>query len=178
MSKNSLPRILGALLLYEQTPETRALVDAPVGTKAGQFVDYLPREGKKLVALSDEQNGKVVVQPFNCVINAELLDLDEARAAASTEGTFEGLQKDGDPYGIMYIGLPKDTPQPEEDAEEEGEESGTDRAEAAPSVLPVGAEVHGGTGVGAEVHGAAEIPQPQPQPLAQPADTGSGGANN
>lgn len=108
MSKNSLPRILGALLLYEQTPETRTLVAAPVGTKAGQFVDYLPREGKKLVALSDEQNGKVVVQPFNCVINAELLDLDEARAAASTEGTFEGLQKDGDPYGIMYANAPLD----------------------------------------------------------------------
>ncbi len=108
----TLPKVLSALLKYEQTPETRVTVPAAVGTKAGQFVDYPPREGKKLVALSDEQNGVVVVQPFNCVIDASMLDLAEARAAASTEGTFEGLQKDGDPFGIMYVGLPQDNSTP------------------------------------------------------------------
>lgn len=112
----TLPKVLSALLKYEQTPETRVTVPAAVGTKAGQFVDYPPREGKKLVALSDEQNGVVVVQPFNCVIDASMLDLAEARAAASTEGTFEGLQKDGDPFGIMYVGLPQDNSTPEYNA--------------------------------------------------------------
>lgn len=149
----TLPKVLSALLKYEQTPETRVTVPAEAGTKAGQFVDYPAREGKKLVALSDEQNGVVVVQPFNCVIDASMLTLADVQAAASTEGTFEGLQKDGDPYGIMYIGLPKDTPTEDD---EEGEESGTDRAESAPSVPSVGAEVHGGAGVGVEANGTAE----------------------
>lgn len=102
----TMPKVLSALLKYEQTPETRVTVAAETGTKAGQFVDYPPREGKKLVALSDEQNGVVVVQPYNCVIDASLLNLEEAAAAASTEGTIEGLQKDGDAYGIVYTNVP------------------------------------------------------------------------
>lgn len=118
MSQHTMPPIASALLLYEQTPQTRVLVDAPAGTKAGQFVDYPPPEGKKLVALSDERGGKVIVQPFNCVIDAARLNLDEARAAASTEGTFAGLQKDGDPHGIMYANAPADTPRPPPETEQ------------------------------------------------------------
>ena len=81
-------------------------VSAAKGTKAGTFVDYPLREGKKLLALTDEQDGKVVVQPHNCVINLALVAESAVNAAASTGGNLAGLQKDGDPYGIVYQGTP------------------------------------------------------------------------
>ena len=59
----------GAFIKYEATQLTRVAVGAAKGTKAGAFVDYPLREGKKLLALTDEQDGKVVVQPHNCIVN-------------------------------------------------------------------------------------------------------------
>lgn len=90
---------------YEAAYQTRVEVPAAPGTKAGTFVEY-PLRGKKLVALSDERDGKVVVQPHNCVIDVSLIAVADINAAA-TGNTFDGLKKDGDPYGIIYIGTPK-----------------------------------------------------------------------
>ena len=96
----------GAFIKYEATQLTRVAVSAAKGTKAGTFVDYPLREGKKLLALTDEQDGKVVVQPHNCVINLALVAESAVNAAASTGGNLADLQKDGDPYGIVYQGTP------------------------------------------------------------------------
>ena len=46
------------------------------------------------------------MQPHNCVIDLSLVKEADVNAAASTGGNLEGLQKDGDPYGIVYQGTP------------------------------------------------------------------------
>ena len=107
------PVILGAgigdILKYEATPMTRASIAAPVGTKAGAAVTYAPRN-KVLIALTDESDGTVIVQPHNCVIDLSLSSSAQLAAAfgESVEETavaqmlFEG----GDPFGIVYTGTP------------------------------------------------------------------------
>lgn len=91
-------------LKYEATPQTRVAVAATVGTKAGKFVEY-PLRGKKLVALTDEADGKVIVQPLNCVIDlSKVADADVK--AATAEKTLDALKKEGDAYGIVYQGAP------------------------------------------------------------------------
>lgn len=93
----SLPPVLGDLLKYEATRLTRIEVPADKGTKMGTFVDF-PLRGKKLLALSDEKDGKVVVQPHNCIINLDAVAAD----AVSGAGGLEQLKRDGDAYGIVY----------------------------------------------------------------------------
>lgn len=109
MSEKTNPKTLGpvtgSFLKYEATPMTRVSVPAAKGTKMGTFVDY-PLRGKKLLALTNEEDGKVQVQPHNCVIDLTLVKETDVNAAASTGGNLEGLQKDGDPYGIVYQGTP------------------------------------------------------------------------
>lgn len=91
-------------LKYEATPQTRVAVAADAGTKAGKFVEY-PLRGKKLLALTDEADGKVVVQPLNCIIDlSKVADVDVK--AATTGKTLDALQKEGDAYGIVYQGKP------------------------------------------------------------------------
>lgn len=85
MSKpETLPLPLAAYLKYEATPLTRVEVTAATGTKMGTFVDY-PLRGKKLLALSDEKDGKVVVQPHNCIINVSAIAADALNAAGGLE---------------------------------------------------------------------------------------------
>lgn len=93
-------------LKWEATHLTRVAVAADAGTKAGTFVNYPARSGKKLLALTDEQDGKVLVQPHNCIIDLSLVSDAAVKAAASSGGNLAGLQADGDPYGIVYIGSP------------------------------------------------------------------------
>lgn len=104
------PETLGvkssSFIKWEATPLTRVAVAATAGTKAGAFVDYAPR-GKKLLALTDEQDGVVLVQPHNCIIDLSLVAESAVNAAASEGGNLAGLQKDGDPYGIVYQGTPQ-----------------------------------------------------------------------
>lgn len=102
----TLGRATGDFLKWEATPLTRVAVAAPQGTKAGTFVDYPARAGKKLLALTDETDGKVLVQPHNCIIDLSLLKTAAVNAAASTGNNLDGLKKDGDPYGIVYQGTP------------------------------------------------------------------------
>lgn len=105
-TSETLSRPIGAFLKYEATPLTRMAVSAPKQTQAGTFVDFPLRAGKKLLALTDESDGKVVVQPHNCVVDLSLVKESDVNAAASTGGNLEGLQKDGDPFGIVYQGKP------------------------------------------------------------------------
>lgn len=90
------PRLIrqGDILKSEADRLTRIEIPALTGTKMGDLVEYKLRK-QKLVALSDEQNGKVQVQPHNCVINLDFVNLGSVKA--------ETLIKDGDAYGIKYI---------------------------------------------------------------------------
>lgn len=101
---------IGDILKYEATPLTRVSVTAPANTKAGALVAY-PLRAKPLVALTDEADGKVVVQPHNCIIN---LDHVSEAAIATALGSTEQAPKDvddlieqGDSFGIVYVGTPK-----------------------------------------------------------------------
>ena len=92
-------------LKYEATPLTRVKIDAPQGTKAGTFVNWPFRDGVKLLALTDEVDGKIIVQPHNCIINLDRCSDGEIRGGASksSSNVIEQLNKDGDPYGIVYF---------------------------------------------------------------------------
>ena len=105
-SQETLQPGIGDFLKYEATTLTRTTVPAATGTKAGTFVDYPLREGKKLLALTDEQDGVVVVQPHNCIIDLTRVSANHVAGANST-GDVLGLKKDGDPYGIVYQGTPR-----------------------------------------------------------------------
>lgn len=111
MSKTDLTHVgIGDLLKWEATPLTRVEVDAPKGTKAGALVNY-PLRNKKLVVLTDEADGKVIVQPHNCIINAEFLKASEISTAfgGSLESpvTLADMAIDYDQFGIVYVGTPK-----------------------------------------------------------------------
>lgn len=90
-----LGRNISDFLKYEATPLTRVSVAAEEGTKIGTFVDYPARSGKKLIALSDESGGTVIVQPHNCVV-----DLTFATGVPDT------VVADGDAFGIVYQNVP------------------------------------------------------------------------
>lgn len=86
----------GDILKYEATQLTRVKVKAAEGTKAGSWVDFSLR-GVKLVALTDEQDGYVLVQPHNCII--------DLKYCAKPKNLDEILQQ-GDRCGIRYFGVP------------------------------------------------------------------------
>lgn len=92
---------LSDFLKYEATPQTRVSVAAPVGTKAGKFVDF-PLRGKKLLALTDEEDGKVIIQPYNCIVDLSAVATEDVKAATATK-TLDALKKEGDAYGIVYL---------------------------------------------------------------------------
>lgn len=96
----------GAILKWEATHLTRVAVTAPKNTRAGQLVDY-PLRGKKLVALTDENDGKVLVQPYNCIISLDYISASEVAAALGDSKTVEDLKTEGDVYGIQYVGTAK-----------------------------------------------------------------------
>lgn len=93
---------VGDVLKYEATQLTRVKVKAAEGTKAGSWVDFSLR-GAKLVALTDEQDGYVLVQPHNCII--------DLKYCAKPENLDEILQQ-GDHCGIRYFGVPTAQGQP------------------------------------------------------------------
>lgn len=84
------------ILKYEATQLTRVKVKAAEGAKAGSWVDFSLR-GAKLVALTDEQDGYVIVQPHNCII--------DLKYCAKTKNLDEILQQ-SDRCGIRYFGVP------------------------------------------------------------------------
>lgn len=97
----TMPFRLSAYLKWENTAHTRQVVDAPKGTKMGEFVDYAPY-GSKLLALSDEKDGKVMVQTKDCVI--EYSNLSE-KAIAQVDD-WQTLVNIAVNYGIVYRNAP------------------------------------------------------------------------
>lgn len=79
---------LGDLLKAEADPKSRDVIVAD-NVHIGDIVDYGSR---KLVALSNSEHGKVLVQPRNCTINL-----------AFVRGDTSVLTKDADAFGIKYI---------------------------------------------------------------------------
>ena len=84
------------ILKYEATQLTRVKVKVAEDTKAGSWVDFSLR-GTKLVALTDEQDGYVLIQPHNCVV--------DLKYCAKSENLDEIFQQ-GDRCGIRYFGVP------------------------------------------------------------------------
>lgn len=99
MVAETLPLASTAIIQWEATSMTRVLVPATTGLKAGQLVNY-PLRNQKLVALTDEYEGKVQVQPHNCVIHLDHTPTSEIE-------NLETLKTQGDTYGIVYRGTPK-----------------------------------------------------------------------
>ena len=102
---------IGDVLKSEADPLSRIAITAPKGTKIGQLVKYELRK-QYLVALSDEKDGQVLVQPHNCTINLDFIaEADITDKQTGDEGntplTVDLLKKEGDVYGIQYIGVPK-----------------------------------------------------------------------
>ena len=112
MSKSN-PATLGPtisdFLKWDATRLTRTTVPAATGTKAGALVTFALRD-MPLVALTDESDGQVVVQPHNCIIDLSLIS--EAAINTALGGTeelpqtVEDLAKQGDAFGIVYQGTP------------------------------------------------------------------------
>lgn len=93
---------LGDLLKSEADRLSRQIIKAE-NIKIGQLVQH-PERKKYLVALSDSEHGKVLVQPHNCVI--DLSRVKESDITTATGGTLDKWLKEGDAFGIKYIGTP------------------------------------------------------------------------
>lgn len=96
---------LGDLLKSEADHMSRIAIDAD-NIKIGQLVQH-PTRKKYLVALSDSEHGKVLVQPHNCTINLDFVAEADLKAQSLTA---DKLAKEGDEYGIKYIGTPYTSP--------------------------------------------------------------------
>ncbi len=89
---------IGDLLKSEADWHSREAIDAPIGTKIGQFVAH-PTLKLPLVALSDENNGKVLVQPGQSVIFIDnILPEDLPQGVNAEDLASASLQ-----YGIKYV---------------------------------------------------------------------------
>lgn len=96
---------LGDILKSEADRLSRETIAAD-NIKIGQLVQH-PVRKKYLVALSNSEHGKVLVQPHNCVINLDFVKEADIKAVTTSVDKFI---KEGDEYGIKYIGTPiKDT---------------------------------------------------------------------
>lgn len=96
------PVTIGDILKSEADSNSRVSVPAAANTKAGQLVKY-PLRNEYLVALSDTESGKVLVQPHNCVIYLDSVKQSDLDAVSVTA---EQLKTQGDAHGIKYIGAP------------------------------------------------------------------------
>lgn len=92
---------IGDILKSEADRHSRENIKAD-NIKIGQLVAH-PTRKKYLVALSNSEHGKVLVQPHNCVINLAVIKETDIKAVATSVDAFI---KQGDEYGIKYIGKP------------------------------------------------------------------------
>lgn len=92
---------IGDILKSEADRHSRENIKAD-NIKIGQLVAH-PIRKKPLVALSNSEHGKVLVQPHNCVINLAVIKEADIKAVATSVDAFI---KQGDEYGIKYIGKP------------------------------------------------------------------------
>ncbi len=105
--KTNKPLRTGDLLKAEASEASRISIATDKAVKIGQPVLF-PLRNQYLIALSDSTNGKVLVQPHNCTINLDLVAEDDITAIGDDEVniTVEEFIKQGDAYGIRYIGTP------------------------------------------------------------------------
>lgn len=104
-------------LKYEKTPRTREWIDAKGEEKEGFYWrDYKNADGslrRVLVLTNPDENGKVLIQPFNCVISLkshknlkEIFNKYAATGGQPPEGFKEQMIKSAALYGITYIDFP------------------------------------------------------------------------
>lgn len=105
---------IGDLLKSEADSNSRVAIKATGDIKCGQPVLYEPR-GEYLIALSNTEHGMVLVQPWNCVIYQDNIDMEAMKLltvnVANPDGgdptpttlTIDILKAQGDQYGIKYI---------------------------------------------------------------------------
>lgn len=99
MSKHSiqsLPRPVSDYVKVDSHPHLRIPVEVAAGTQAFTFVDYY---GTRLLALTPEENGSVLVQPRDCVISLKHVDDNEITKA----GGLLRIVTDGAPRNIIYL---------------------------------------------------------------------------
>lgn len=104
----TLPLTASVFLKYEATPATRVQVPAEKGTKIGALVPYALANGTYFVALSDEKDGLVMIQPLNCVMDTRQIS-DEAITGA---GGYVMLMQSWLPYGVAVDGADSRLPTP------------------------------------------------------------------
>lgn len=101
---------IGDILKSEADPNNRITIPAPVGTKTGQLVKHVARD-EYLIALTDETNGEVLVQPHNCVMNLSAVKAADIAAVFTDDDglvplTVAEIIAQGDTHGIKYVGTP------------------------------------------------------------------------
>lgn len=101
MSKAQILIVLSDILKWENSPQSRIAISAPKGTKMGDLVKY-PLRNQYLVALSDEDAGKVTVQPHNCRINLKHVNIPND--INGEPFNVNQWVKQADMYGIQYVG--------------------------------------------------------------------------
>ena len=81
----TLPLTADAFLKWEATPLTRISIPAPKGTKTGQLVVSPWGSGTWFIALGDEKDGKVTVQPQMCAMDLQHVSDAEIAKAGGVE---------------------------------------------------------------------------------------------
>ncbi len=98
MQTETQPPRLGYILKSEADSNSRTYIVAD-NVKIGDVVTYGNNDNqRKLVALSNSEHGKVLVQPRNCVINLDALDQEKIKPSVAD------LISQGDKYGVSYVG--------------------------------------------------------------------------
>lgn len=102
----TLPLTASVFLKYEATPATRVWVPAEKGAKIGQLIPYALALNTHFVALTDEKDGKVMIQPLNCVMDTRHISDEEINKA----GGYEALMKAWFAYGVAVDGADRRMP--------------------------------------------------------------------
>ena len=92
---------IGDILKSEADRHSRENIKAD-NIKIGQLVAH-PIRKKYLVALSNSEHGKVLVQPHHGALTLAVIKETDIKAVATSVDAFI---KQGDEYGIKYIGKP------------------------------------------------------------------------
>lgn len=97
MKTETQPPRLGDILKSEADSNSRDYIKAD-NVKIGNVVDYGKGDNKrKLIALSNSEHSKVLVQPFNCVINLAVLEQEKIKPQ------LQELLTIGEKFGIKYV---------------------------------------------------------------------------
>ncbi len=98
MKTETQPPRLGDILKSEADVNSRTYIYRD-DVKIGDVVKYgLGDTSRKLIALSNSEHGKVLIQPHNCLINLDALDQEKIKSDV------QDLISQGDKFGIQYIG--------------------------------------------------------------------------